>query len=103
MVSVSESEPEHSQQQHTASSSVEPLSDAPVGVALRVMSVAADPANHRLLEMGLVPGTPLEVARRAPLGGPLLLRFRGGVVAVDRTWASVVGVQRQPAGAGATI
>ncbi len=68
------------------------LSDARVGERVRVISVAEDDGNLRLLEMGLVPGTPLEVARRAPFGGPLLIRVRGGVLAIDRSWAGAVHV-----------
>ena len=36
-----------------------------------------DAMTVRLLEMGLVPGTPVRVLRRAPLGDPLQLQVRG--------------------------
>lgn len=31
----------------------------------------------RLLEMGLVPGTPVKLLKRAPMGDPLQLQIRG--------------------------
>ena len=31
----------------------------------------------RLMEMGLLPGTPIRFVRRAPLGGPLEVEMRG--------------------------
>ncbi len=49
-----------------------------VGQAGLVESVAeiGDP-DTRLMEMGLVPGTRVEVARVAPLGDPIDIRVRG--------------------------
>ena len=71
----------------------ERLSEVDPGSRVRVVAVAEDDGNQRLLEMGLVPGTPLEVARRAPFGGPLLIRVRGGMLAIDRDWARAVAVE----------
>jgi ferrous iron transport protein A len=39
---------------------------------------------RRLMEMGLLPGTPVAVARRAPLGDPLELRLRGYALSIRR-------------------
>ncbi len=46
----------------------------------------------RLLEMGLVPGTPLEVVRLAPLGDPMELRVRGFLLTVRKAEAASVEV-----------
>ena len=35
------------------------------------------PLRERLLDMGLVPGTPVTVLYRAPLKGPLMIALRG--------------------------
>lgn len=46
----------------------------------------------RLLEMGLLPGTPVEVVRVAPLGDPMDLRVRGYHLSVRRDEARRVAV-----------
>ena len=70
------------------------LEDLPVGRTARVISVnAADPVMLRLMEMGLVPGAPVAVRKRAPLGGPLELRVRDYLLSVRRTEARRVTVE----------
>lgn len=46
----------------------------------------------RLMEMGLLPGTRVEVVRVAPLGDPLELRLRGYALSVRRADALAVEV-----------
>ncbi|WP_412060371.1 FeoA family protein [Rubrivirga sp. IMCC45206] len=46
----------------------------------------------RLLEMGLVPGTPVEVVRLAPLGDPMELRVRGFLLTVRKAEAASIEV-----------
>ena len=47
----------------------------------------------RLMEMGLVPGTPVEVVRLAPLGDPMDLRVRGFHLSVRKAEAAHVIVE----------
>ena len=47
----------------------------------------------RLLEMGLVPETPVEVVRLAPLGDPMDLRVRGFHLSVRKAEAAHVVVE----------
>jgi len=47
----------------------------------------------RLMEMGLLPGTRVEVVRVAPLGDPLELRLRGYALSVRRADALAVEVE----------
>ena len=47
----------------------------------------------RLLEMGLVPGTALEVVRLAPLGDPMELKVRGFLLSVRKDEAAHVVVE----------
>lgn len=55
------------------------LATTPVGHTATIGSVIGSrPFRRRLLELGLVPGTPVRVVRRAPLGDPLELAVRGG-------------------------
>ena len=71
------------------------LGDIAVGESCQVVAVRGDRrAALRLLEMGLVPGTVVELRRVAPLGDPLELRIRGYALSVRRTEAAVVDVSR---------
>jgi len=47
----------------------------------------------RLLEMGLVPGTTVEVIRLAPLGDPMELKVRGFLLSVGKAEAAHVEVR----------
>ncbi len=49
--------------------------------------------RRRLLEMGLLPGTRVEVVRRAPLGDPLELRLRGYALSIRREEAAAIEVE----------
>ncbi|MBX3184893.1 MAG: FeoA domain-containing protein [Polyangiaceae bacterium] len=54
------------------------LDAAPRGARLRLERVDGERAfRRRLLELGLLPGTLLQVVRVAPLGDPLELSVRG--------------------------
>ena len=54
----------------------------------QILRVEGDPAvARRLMELGLVPGTRVEVLRRAPLGDPLELSVRGVHLSLRRTEA----------------
>ena len=47
----------------------------------------------RLLEMGLVPGTAVEVVRLAPLGDPMELKVRGFLLSVRKAEAAHVEIE----------
>ncbi len=49
----------------------------------------------RLLEMGFVPGTRVEILKTAPLGDPLELRIRGYHLSLRRAEAAYVRVREQ--------
>lgn len=54
----------------------------------RVSAVAGDAeAARRLMDLGVVRGTPLEVIRVAPLGDPLEVRLRGFMLTLRRAEA----------------
>lgn len=58
-----------------------------------VRRVKGDPAAvRRLMELGLVPGTPIELVRRAPLGDPIELRVRGAHFSIRRAEAERIHV-----------
>lgn len=47
----------------------------------------------RLLELGLIPGTTVEVVRLAPLGDPMELKVRGFLLSVGKEEAALVDVR----------
>lgn len=60
----------------------------------KVVKVAGDPeAARRLMEMGLMRGTSVEVMRVAPLGDPLEVRVRGFMLTLRRTEAEHIEVE----------
>ncbi len=48
----------------------------------------------RLLEMGLLSGTPVEVVRYAPLGDPIDLKVRGYHLSIRKHEAAMIRVKR---------
>ncbi len=70
-----------------------PLSEAPEGVDLRVVSVDARGWGRvrRLLEIGLTPGAKVRVISRAP--GPVIIEVRGARFALGRGHAQRVYVE----------
>lgn len=68
------------------------LSMMPPGSRAVVVDIAAGPGlRSRLMQMGLVPGTLVEVVRNGP--GPVLVRVRGVVVALGRGIADKIVVR----------
>lgn len=50
--------------------------------------------GQRLIDMGLVKGTPFKVLRKAPLGDPLEIKLRGFLLALRLKEAACVSVER---------
>ena len=56
----------------------QPLSSLPLGKAATVAEIKIPPEKRaRLMEMGLLVGTPVELVRFAPLGDPVEIKVRG--------------------------
>ncbi len=73
------------------------LDELPIGESAVVHRVACQQrVGRRLMEMGLLPGTRIEMVRRAPLGDPLEVRLRGYLLSLRRHEAS--GVSLTPNG-----
>lgn len=61
------------------------LADLSIGVPARISHVEdQSDVVHRLMEMGLVRGAPVEVRKVAPLGDPMELRVRGYLLSIRR-------------------
>lgn len=56
----------------------QPLTSLQAGVIAQVSAINLPPADKpRLMEMGLLVGTPIELVRFAPLGDPVEIKVRG--------------------------
>lgn len=51
------------------------------------------PKAGRLLEMGLTPGTPIEIVRSAPLGFPLEVKVKGYLLTLRKSEAECIEVE----------
>jgi ferrous iron transport protein A len=71
-----------------------PLAELAPGERGRVISVAGDQdATRRLMDLGLIRGTTVEVIRRAPLGDPLEVKLRGFMLTLRRAEAEHITVE----------
>ncbi|MDR7866824.1 MAG: FeoA family protein [Sporomusaceae bacterium] len=52
-------------------------------------------ARLRLLQMGITPGTPIEVLRRAPLADPVEIAVRGAKLALRQEEAKNIAVVKE--------
>jgi len=69
------------------------LAETRIGQVVTVAHVAGDGSfRRRLMELGLVPGTRVEVVGIAPLGDPLELLVRGSSLSIRRAEAQGVSV-----------
>jgi ferrous iron transport protein A len=70
------------------------LAEMAPGERGRVVSVAGDAdAARRLMDLGLIRGTTVEVIRRAPLGDPLEVKLRGFMLTLRRSEAEHITVE----------
>ena len=66
------------------------LSDLKPGERGTIEKFATDDPPGRLLEMGLLPGTTVEVVRLAPLGDPIDLKVRGYHLSIRKHEAHLI-------------
>lgn len=71
-----------------------PLSELEPGERGKVTEVDGDAdAVRRLMDLGVIRGTTLEMVRRAPLGDPLEVRVRGFMLTLRRSEAEHITVE----------
>jgi ferrous iron transport protein A len=71
------------------------LSEIPIGQVVQIARVAGRGSfRRRLMELGLVPGTRVELLRVAPLGDPLELLVRGASLSIRKQEASAIEVEK---------
>ncbi len=72
----------------------QPLTALPLGKQAKVAAIKLAPEHRgRLLEMGLLVGTPVEVIRYAPLGDPVEIKVRGYHLTLRKHEAEQIWVQ----------
>jgi Fe2+ transport system protein FeoA len=77
-----------------AAETIKPLSEMAVGERGVIASIEVDGAlRRRLLDMGLVVGTPVSVRRLAPLGDPMEVCLKGYRLALRKTEAAHIMVR----------
>ena len=72
----------------------QPLTSLTLGATATVAEIKLPPANRpRLMEMGLLVGTPVELVRFAPMGDPVEIKVRGYNLTLRRNEADQIWVR----------
>ncbi len=73
---------------------VQPLTSVALGTRATVAEIKLPPESRpRLMEMGLLVGTPVELVRFAPLGDPVEIKVRGYHLTLRKHEAEQILVQ----------
>ena len=76
------------------SPALQPLTSVAVGTTATVIEIKLPPASRpRLMEMGLLVGTTVELVRFAPLGDPVEIKVRGYNLTLRKHEAEQILVQ----------
>ena len=76
---------------------LQPLTSIALGTVATVVEIKLPPESRpRLMEMGLLVGTPVEVVRFAPLGDPVELKVRGYNLTLRKHEAEQIFVRTNP-------
>ena len=70
------------------------LKDTTPGMTVRIDSVGESKLKQRLMTMGLIPGTRVEILNSAPFGDPIALRLRSYNLAMRRDDAAQIEVSQ---------
>lgn len=69
------------------------LNELKIGQSGTIKTVGGEgPLRLRLLDMGLIPGTPVHVQRVAPMGDPIQILIRGYELSLRREEARLIGL-----------
>jgi Fe2+ transport system protein FeoA len=73
---------------------MQPLTSVPIGATATVVEIKLPPASRpRLMEMGLLVGTSVELVRFAPLGDPVEIKVRGYNLTIRKHEAEQIWVR----------
>jgi ferrous iron transport protein A len=80
------------------------LADVAPGTSIRVCCLDGEgPLIRRLAEMGFIPGTEVQVIRRAPLSDPVEYQIRGYLVSLRREEATRIRVKALASATGTSL
>ena len=68
------------------------LKDTTAGMTVRIDSLEESPLKQRLMTMGLIPGTKVEILNSAPMGDPIAIRIRSYNLAMRKDDAAHIQV-----------
>ncbi|HMP83715.1 MAG TPA: FeoA family protein [Verrucomicrobiota bacterium] len=75
---------------------IQPLTSLPLGSVCTVAEIKLPPESRpRLMEMGLLLGTKVELVRFAPLGDPVEIKVRGYNLTLRKSEADQIYVKTQ--------
>lgn len=70
------------------------LSDLPTGQSAVIASLPhGAPGLTRLREMGVLPGTKIQLIRRAPMGDPIEISVRGSLLSLRQQEAELIEIR----------
>ena len=68
------------------------LKDTTAGMTVRIDALEESPLKQRLMTMGLIPGTKVEILNSAPMGDPIAIRIRSYNLAMRKDDAAYIQV-----------
>jgi len=70
------------------------LSDCNPGKKAKVIDLMVNPTyKKRILDLGMLPGTEVQIVRKAPFGGPIVVQVRGYQVSIRMTEAKNIEIE----------
>ena len=70
------------------------LRDGKTGMNLKISEIGDSALKERLMTMGLIPGTKVQIVRSAPLGDPIAIRVRSYNLAIRKADAEKIAVEQ---------
>ena len=70
------------------------LRDGKTGMNLKISEIGDSALKERLMTMGLIPGTKVQILRSAPLGDPIAIRVRSYNLAIRKADAEKIAVEQ---------
>ena len=70
------------------------LRDGTTGMNLKISEIGDSALKERLMTMGLIPGTKVQILRSAPLGDPIAIRVRSYNLAIRKAAAEKIAVEQ---------
>ncbi|MEY2429000.1 MAG: ferrous iron transport protein [Verrucomicrobiota bacterium] len=74
---------------------LQPLTSVPFGTTVTIAEIKLPPERRpRLMEMGVLVGTPIELVRFAPMGDPVEIKVRGYNLTLRKHEAEQIWVRK---------